>query len=294
MQSKNSKQFKSGFTLIELLVVIAIVGILAGLAVVSMSGAVDRAKIVKSMNFSTSIKHKLSLSCMGDWNFDEGSGTAVVDFSGNNNNGTISGGASYSTSTPSGNGINGEYSLSFDGSDDFVSTPEIVFPGEYTLEFWVFRRSTTPYHFVLGHGSLPGKFGFNNGSDTLFVRPNDAGSGGATSVSAPSNQWIHIAVARDVGNVIRAYVNGAENILFGGAAQSGTLTINRIGTDAGGGWKFYGLIDEVKVYSQSLSSFDIRNDYFAGLDRLLASKQISMESYNKMISNLGYVQNEQL
>jgi hypothetical protein len=227
---------------------------------------------------------------MGDWNFNEGPGTTtVIDSSGNGNNGTISG-ATSTANTPYGMAATGQYALNFDGSG-YISIPALTFPGEYSFEFWADRLVNNPYHFVLGHSSLAGKFGFNSGSDTLFIRPNDAGSGGGTSVPAPANQWIHIAVTRDSGNVVKAYINGVEYLLFGGAAQAGTLTLDRIGTDSGG-WRFNGLIDEVKVYSQSLSSFDIRNDYFAGLDRLLASKQISMESYNKMISNLGYVQNE--
>jgi len=42
-----SKFSKKGFTLIELLVVIAIVGILLGLIVISMGGAVDAGKDVR-------------------------------------------------------------------------------------------------------------------------------------------------------------------------------------------------------------------------------------------------------
>jgi prepilin-type N-terminal cleavage/methylation domain-containing protein len=46
MQPKNNRQLKTqkAFTLIELLVVIAIVGILAGLAVVNMSGSDGRSE----------------------------------------------------------------------------------------------------------------------------------------------------------------------------------------------------------------------------------------------------------
>ena len=282
---------EKAFTLIELLVVIAIIGILAGMVVVNMSGATDKARIAKAQNFSSGIQHKLGLAQVGYWNFNEGSGTAVVDVSGNSNNGTTSGGVVYSTSTPSGNGINGEYSLSFNGTSGYVSIPVLTFPGEYTMEFWAFRSVNSSYHFVLGHSSYNGKIGFNTGNDLLFIRPNDIGSGGTLSLSVPSNQWAHIAVSRDAGNVVRVYINGKENILFGGAAQSGTLSIDRIGVESGG-WRFNGLIDEVKIYNQTLSSLNIKKNYLAGLDGLLNSEKISQESYNEMRNNMGYASNE--
>jgi prepilin-type N-terminal cleavage/methylation domain-containing protein len=259
MSPANSRQFKNkvGFTLIELLIVISIIGILSGMILVSMGGARDKARIAKGLQFSNNIQSAIGIDMVGRWNFEKIEGGKVIDTSGYGNDGVVYGATVVPGLEQLGN------ALSFDGTG-YISIPALTFPGEYSFEFWANRSINNPYHFVLGHSSLAGKFGFNSGSDTLFVRPNDAGSGGGTSVPAPANQWIHIAVTRDSGDVVRAYANGARYTLFGGAAQTGPLTLDRIGTDSGG-WRFKGSIDEVRIYGQALGEAEIQKHYADGL-----------------------------
>jgi hypothetical protein len=57
---------------------------------------------------------------------------------------------------------------------------------------------------------------------------------------------------------------------------------------------FNGLLDEVRVYSAALTSSAIREDYLAGLDKLLANGQITNQDYQQRISELSsfYATNE--
>jgi len=74
--------YQKSFTLIELLVVIAIVGLLASVVLVSLKGMKDKARIAKSLRFSEHLKNTLGAYLIGEWTFDEGTGSIAHDSSG--------------------------------------------------------------------------------------------------------------------------------------------------------------------------------------------------------------------
>ena len=88
-----------------------------------------------------------------------------------------------------------------------------------------------------------------------------------TGFTVPQNAWSHIVWTYDAegpaGGQLQVYVNG--EMLF---ARAGTGPIGdrqpqvnelRIGGRQTGPWSFHGLIDEVRLYSQSLSEDDIKD-----------------------------------
>lgn len=67
------------------------------------------------------------------YNFDEGSGTTLMDRSGNGNNGTL-------VSSPAWTAGKNGGALAFDGVDDYVSVPEtssLDISGSMTLAAWI-------------------------------------------------------------------------------------------------------------------------------------------------------------
>jgi len=298
MQSVNNRQLKTerAFTLIELLVVIAIVGILAGLAVVSMSGATEKARVNKLIVFASSVNRYLAVDCVGDWEFDEGFGTSANDSSGNNNTGTISSGATYSTTTPYGNNVAGQYTLNFNGTSGRVaisSSDSVNVAGDITVEAMVYHRAN-------GAASIIHK----DGQYSIYVN----GSGGLTWADSsgwsyasfgsygnlPLDSWHHVAATK-LGSTVTIYLDGQSIIkkTFG-SPITGTASPLYIGSYAGSSGWFNGYIDSARVYKQALAASDIHSHYAAGLEKLLANGQITQQDYQQRLAdlNLNYAINE--
>jgi hypothetical protein len=199
------------------------------------NGSIDQVRIYDYARTSAQVAWDYNRGKpVAHWKFDECQGGTAYDSSGNANNGTITIGATVpqtvlgTCETPTDNsgawynGVGGKVnsSMSFDGSDDYVSVPATELT-EYSIGFWAYRNTNTLYEFVIGHDTLATKIGFLSGDDKLFVRSVHGGSSD-TSVSVSTGIWNYIVVTRNSNNKIDAYVNGGTaNRLFSDAAQSG-------------------------------------------------------------------------
>ena len=304
MQPTNNRQPKTqkAFTLIELLVVIAIIGILAGMVVVNMSGATESARIAKSINFASSIQRIMATSLAGEWNFD---GQNANDSSGNGNNGTINGGAVTTTTTPYGNGAAGQYAMSFDGINDYVSvlhSASISLSNTFTVSVWI-KTNTAGRRILVKEPSGGGVTNYSLQLDSsgylgggTYDNLSHNSSFYNTAKAVNDGNWHHAVMARDGVSKIYIYVDSvmqsATDTTVGNTiTNSGNFIIgNRNNVSS----YFNGSIDEVRIYSAVLPSSAIREQYVAGLDKLLASNQITEKDHQQRLADLNstYATNE--
>jgi len=83
--------------------------------------------------FSTKAQSSTDPSLVGLWHFDEGTGTTAADSSGNNNNGTLVNGPTWTTGKVGG-------ALSFDGVDDYASLGTSGMPSgsqPFSISVWM-------------------------------------------------------------------------------------------------------------------------------------------------------------
>ncbi|MBI2038626.1 MAG: LamG domain-containing protein [Candidatus Nealsonbacteria bacterium] len=238
-----------------------------------MSGTQSKAKLVRILGFSQSVQNGLGAYAVGVWSFDEGSGTTAKDGSGYGSDGAING-AIYSSDTPhlaAGRGT-GKYALSFDGSNDYVSTP--ITSAAYTAvteEVWI-KADTGDWHGrIVTKGG--GRFSLQKfTTNTIIWELSTAGGNLGTSFRAnfQENVWTHVVVTYD-GSTAKLYINGELKKTQGGLSGAivdigDNLTI---GADNGGGYAFRGLIDEVRIYEKALALGQIQQHYAEGLERKL-------------------------
>jgi hypothetical protein len=95
--------------------------------------------------------------------------------------------------------------------------------------------------------------------DTEVIAPNS---------SIPLNQWTHVAIVYNSATVVRMYINGEEVAYATRTLGSGDLTSDSGNTahlgSISGINSFNGIMDEVKLYSYTLSPREILTDYNAG------------------------------
>jgi prepilin-type N-terminal cleavage/methylation domain-containing protein len=271
-----NKLLKQAFTLIELLVVIAIIGILSGLIVVSMGGVTEKATIAKAQVFSNSLRNSLILNLVSEWKLD---GNANDTWG--TNNGVINGVVTSSSS----NCIH-ESCYNFNGGNITVSNFSIG--NTITVSMWakVSNYNSAILFSLNGDDYASGpNFYFTNNATVWNV-----GNGSANSFFAgyPNADWHNFVVTTSAAaNNTKLYMDG---VLKGTTAYiNTTVTASsfRLGGWHDGGYSMIGLMDEVRLYDVVLPTSQIKEQYYSGLNSLLANGNIDAKEYSERINSIA-------
>ena len=207
----------------------------------------------------------------GYWSFNELTGASVLDYSGNENTGTLK--PTYPSDVPSRiDSINKKFgkALSFNGSSAYVdcgSDNSINIVGDLTLSAWI-NRTMIGFMEIVANG-LDGANGYRFliVPTTHFLRFDTLGGGirkntlGKTAIGTA--HWYNV-VAVLSGTTASLYVNGidehATSVTHDNlVAATRPVLIGIYSTLAIGA--FNGLIDEVRIYNRALSPAEIMKHY---------------------------------
>jgi prepilin-type N-terminal cleavage/methylation domain-containing protein len=271
-----------GFTLIELLVVIAIIGILAATVLASLSSARDKAHIAGGLQLDQNIFSVIGDQIVGQWKFDDCSGTTAKDSAPFGYTGTLTG-AGWSTDTPTSSGC----SVSLSASNYVTAIDPLYAAGatKMTISFWAKADAIAggTYTTVLGNDS--GSPCVNSGYDIVFDNRGTANgftnltnalvfdlktSGGSCLSVDVTNLfatgWHQYAVVYNGSNVL-IYKDGAPQtvVVSAGFSQTGNFVPRSspllIGDSNLVSHGFPGLIDEVRIYTGILTTNAIEQLY---------------------------------
>lgn len=240
--------------------------------IVNMSANEKKRVYVYSVNNSNTTAPNHNLTVVGYWKFDDNSGTFGKDSSGRQNNATLKNGTGMSCANGSCPAwMAGKYgnAIQLDGSNDYVdagNSSDFNIITDMTIAAWINLS-------VGADGTIAAKMESSGGSDKrpyrLYWSSNKinaqiGGDGSTTTLSGTATvttgQWTH-AVLTINGINASIYVNGQLDASSNVTGTRRTSIQNfTIGADYDGvtlANNFNGIIDDVRVYNQSLTPAQI-------------------------------------
>lgn len=270
---KNPQNSSRGVTIFKLLMIFALLGIAFWLLLFGL----EKAKIIRTLQWSRSIYRLFATNARAVWDFNEGEGNIVRDSSGYDNDGILGDGTCFpgEGSCPEWTkGVIGS-GLRFDGIDDYVncgSSDSLNISGSFTIEAWVYPAT---FRYFGGDHDFVDIYH----SDAIYIELTEFAGKLRTwtrSLSPPETiskdsldlkAWNHIVVTwnADIKN-LKFYLNGKiDKSVDKGGFFGGIAGFVNIGRHSDGGRYFKGDIDEVKIYDQALTGQVIQEHYLAGV-----------------------------
>ncbi|MEA1894260.1 MAG: LamG-like jellyroll fold domain-containing protein [Euryarchaeota archaeon] len=203
---------------------------------------------------------------VAEWHFDEGSGSVLVDSSGNGNDGVIHGATWVK-------GVDGK-ALRFDGRGDYVEVPyssSLDISDAITITAWTYWNSLgTNSVGVIGKAETPSQTGWGLGKGhwsggKIGLYPGGLGDGfrAYPTSDIPTGQWVFYAGTFDE-TAVKIYMDGTLN---NDVRVSGSVSTNSqpvvVGRWYGNydGYYFNGIIDEIRIYNRALTADEIKSHY---------------------------------
>lgn len=246
---------------------------------------------------------ELTSGLVGHWKLDEGAGTSAADSSGNSNTGTM-------TNFPAGPWTTGQVggALTFDGTNDDIdvgSGASLDDLPALTIAGWMKPTSGGGNYTIYYKGYYGGIGGYtltyDDDSQRLFFR---SYFNGGSYLSADSewtgdlyqnDTWQHFAVTWDGGanpSGVRFYLNGREvgryapgDVTGTGSRTSDAAEVGVLGGD--GTNTFYGLLDDVRVYSRAITAAEVSTLYTQG-NKLVAHYELDETSGTNAADSSSY------
>jgi hypothetical protein len=266
------------------------VSVVSGIIIIGItnSGAKNQVDLNSVKVFDMTVKNKLAENIVGEWSFDEGSGTTAINSTdyGSALNGTITGATYQASSNCISNSclsfgvtsyvdcVNNESSrLGSTGTVSIWFKPTTAFSGAQALQkhlmrggpsYFYFSSSSSKLHYFLADGIV--NVGSDSGSwDTNWHNVT------VTSDGAILKMYIDSIVQQSTANAIgiNFFINDSANLRIGHISNS-----------------FPGKLDEVRIYNAALTISQIQEQYRAGLDKLLVKGAITQQDYNQKIVEL--------
>lgn len=202
-----------------------------------------------------------------------GSGTTLTDLSGQSNTGTLQNGPTAGTQF-----------LTFDGSNDYISTSTNLAAAYTTFTYCAWFRTTTPSGKPILHYEYP-QTGESNAvyySNKMYIGTDGKLYGGvhfsaaitkASTNTVTDGKWHHGAITvNNTTKVLTLYLDGVSE---GTSTGSGTFlnssgyyrigSYNQSGWTAGANGYFPGDIGAVQIYDTDLTEAQIKQNYYSRL-----------------------------
>lgn len=198
---------------------------------------------------------------LGHWKMDEGSGTTAADSSGQANNATLAGGASWTTDCAGNNNA-----LLTNGAGGIAQTASAFTPpDEGTVAFWL--RSTGAPAGTARILGLGGDWEIRQGTDGRLI--SDLCGDGSTTIGTTTaltevGHWYHVAINFDSADDTYAiYVDGQleKSGTNPSAMSQQAAAVLSFGTRTGSTEYWSGALRDMRIYNRKLFPYEIAQLY---------------------------------
>lgn len=231
------------------------------------------------------------MNLVSEWKLDEASGTTAYDSWGPNN-GTLSGATLPSIQT---SGCISGNCLSFNGSTAYVdcgtdSSLDVGY-NNYTFSLW-FKRNTFGTTQVLLDKRVSEYVGlilFFSSNNLLYSRGGASGHDITFSSAITDDRW-HFVVVSNTRSGNR--IIGVDGVFQSSSYDSSSINFNstyslKIGTIyTATSFYFNGRIDDIRIYNQAMPISQIQQNYYSGLNKLLARNGFDVVEYSQRLGEL--------
>jgi hypothetical protein len=276
------------------------IGARSGSKAESFNGSIDQVQIYDYVRSPAQIAWDYNRGKpVGHWKLDECSGTVANDSGSGENNGTITPGGLVHTSAGTCNsgsptemwddGQTGKrnFSLDFDGSDDYVDMNDVAEfdfnDQDFSIAGWFNRETFNTDDTIVAkkNDQTNGTAGFivwiDGSTDDLRLFVSDGDSTNDHTVDSTTTftatGWSHFVIVYDdsASTASKIYINGSDD--SSGNTTTGTFSsINdlsnaldfRIGSESFGGRVFAGELDDIRIYNYTLTADQVKRVYNNG------------------------------
>lgn len=282
------------FTLIEMLVVIVIIGILSAFILVGMSSITAKANIAKGQAFANSLNNSLLLSRVSEWKLD-----GNANDSWGTNNGAVTG-ATLSSDCVSGQCYNFNGVAGTPHCIDLTTSTSLD-TNSKTIGVWF--NSTNGGE---AHKTIIGRAHYNGPNDSegydLWLTNTNAlyatvGDGTANFINAAQagvivpGRWFYVTMIHDYNsttNNLKLYINGIMYDQKSVTGYSPFVHATSLGRQSSYDYYYFlGKIDEARYYNTALTTSQIQENYYLGLNKLFKNQGIALEEYAQRLKEFA-------
>ena len=167
--------------------------------------------------------------------------------------------------TKGGDVFRDEFSVAFDGTDDYLHFPETTYNvdgGAVSFTFWVKLLDTGSWQPILGNDdAFYNTIAIDTDNDRIIIEGSSDGDNmqwATTDDPLVLGEWNHFAICMDGSGSGKAYQNGVELTITGDTIGS-DLVVQYIAR--GSSYYLNGNISEVAIYNSTLSVNQVKDIY---------------------------------